>query len=75
MGAIFMSENTSSGTRTRHDDVDTRYYFVRELVEGKVVEIIFVKSAENKADGFTKNVTTEIYESHLGDYVWDKSMI
>ena len=73
MGAIFMSENSSSGTRTRH--IDTRWHFVRELVEGKVVEIIFVKSADNFADGFTKNVSTEIHESHASEYVWDRSEV
>jgi hypothetical protein len=71
MGAIFMTENSSSGTRTRH--IDTRWHFVRELVEGKVVEIVFVRSADNVADGFNKNVSVEIHESHVGDYVWDKS--
>jgi hypothetical protein len=73
MGAIFMTENSSSGTRTRH--VDTRWHFVRELVEGKVVEIVFVKSADNVADGFTKNVSTEVHETHAGEYVWDRSEI
>jgi hypothetical protein len=71
MGAIFMTENSSSGTRTRH--IDTRWHFVRELVEGKVVEIIFVKSAENTSDGFTKNISGDLFEAHSGDYVWDKS--
>jgi hypothetical protein len=31
IGAIFMSENASTGFRTRH--VDTRYHFVREFVD------------------------------------------
>ena len=35
MGAIFMSENASSGIRTRH--MDTRYHFVREQVSDKIV--------------------------------------
>jgi hypothetical protein len=73
MGAIFMTENTSSGTRTRH--IDTRWHFVRELVEDKVLEIVFVKSADNKSDGFTKNVSGDIHEAHVGDYVWDKTEV
>jgi hypothetical protein len=71
MGAFYMTENSSSGTRTRH--IDTRWHFVRKLVEGKVVEIVFVKSAENTADGFTKNISGDLFEAHSGDYVWDKS--
>jgi len=70
MGAIFMSENASSGVRTRH--VDTRYHFVREQVADKIVEIVFVKTDENKADGFTKNIKSEVFEKHRKDFVWDK---
>jgi len=70
MGAIFMSENASSGIRTRH--VDTRYHFVREQVAEKIVEIIFVRTEDNKADGFTKNVKGEVFEKHSKDFVWDK---
>ena len=73
MGAIFMSENSSSGGRTRH--IDTRYHFVRELVEDKVLEVIFVKSAENKADGFTKNLTVELGDKHNKSMVWNKSEV
>jgi len=68
MGAIFMSENASSGIRTRH--VDTRYHFVREQVADKIVEIIFVRTDDNKADGFTKNVKGEVFERHSRDFVW-----
>ena len=67
MGAIFMSENSTSGIRTRH--IDTQYHFVCELVEGKIVEIIFVKTEDSLADGFTKNMNGEIYEAHTPDYV------
>ena len=31
VGAIFMAENVSTSVRTRH--VDTRYHFVREMIE------------------------------------------
>ena len=71
MGAVFMSENASSGSRTRH--IDTRWHFVRELVDDGKIEIVFVRSGENTADGFTKNIKGEINESHVGDYVWDRA--
>jgi hypothetical protein len=38
-----------------------------------VVKIIFVKSADNKSDGFTKNISGDLFEAHSKDYVWDKS--
>jgi hypothetical protein len=51
VGAIFMSENVSTSSRTKH--VDTRYHFVREFVEEGFVKIIFVRSEDNISDPFT----------------------
>ena len=52
-----------------------RWHFVRELVEDKFVEVIFVKSEENKSDGFTKNLSGELFGSHVGEFVWDKRSV
>ena len=62
MGAIFMSGNASSSARTRH--VDTRWHFVRELQDQGAIEVVFVKTDENLADGYTKNIGSETYERH-----------
>jgi hypothetical protein len=51
IGAIFMSENTSTGFRTQH--VDTRYHFVREFIEDGFIKVEFVHSVENDSDSFT----------------------
>jgi hypothetical protein len=40
VGAIFKSENASTGVRTRH--VDTRYHFVQEFIEDGFIKIEFV---------------------------------
>jgi hypothetical protein len=34
-----------------------------------VIKIIFVKSLENKADIFTKNVNGEIYKEHIENFI------
>jgi hypothetical protein len=73
MGAVFMTANPSSGSRTRH--VDTRWHFVRELAQEGLVEILFVRTDQNWSDGQTKNVTGEVYEAHSGHYIMDKSEI
>jgi hypothetical protein len=70
VGAIFMTENASTTSRTKH--VDIRYHFVREFVEEGFLKIIFVKSTENLADGFTKNVNHETYSRHIESYVSEK---
>ena len=70
VGAIFMTENVSTSSRTKH--VDIRYHFVREFVEEGFLKIIFVKTVENVADGFTKNIHGDAYRRHLGSYVMHK---
>ena len=67
--AMFMAQNSSSGVRTRH--VDTRYHYIRENVEDGIIKIEFVRSMENDSDIFTKNVTQEIYEKHVRNFLED----
>jgi hypothetical protein len=62
IGALFMSQNSSTGVRSRH--VNTRSHFIRENVDDGIVKVEFVKSTENDSDIFTKNVSHEIYEKH-----------
>jgi hypothetical protein len=71
IGAMFMAQNSSSGVRTRH--VDTRYHYIRENVEDGIIKIEFVKSMENNSDIFTKNVTQEIYEKHVKNFLEDST--
>lgn len=67
VGAIFMAENVTTSARTRH--VDVRYHFVREFVEEGFIKIIFVRTTENTADIFTKNVTGDLNEKHTGSFL------
>jgi hypothetical protein len=48
IGALFMSQNSSTGVRSRH--VDNRYHFFRENVDDGIVKVEFVKSSENDSD-------------------------
>jgi hypothetical protein len=61
VGGIFMAENMPTSMRTHH--VDVRYHFVREFVEDGFIKIIFVRTTENNADIFTKNMTGESYDN------------
>jgi hypothetical protein len=47
-GALFMSQNSSTGVRTRH--VDTRCHFIRENQEDGIIKVEFVKSVDNDSD-------------------------
>ncbi len=62
-----MSENVLTSSRTKH--TDTMYHFVREFVEDGFIRIIFVRTTENKADIFTKNVTGELYDTHTKSFL------
>jgi hypothetical protein len=67
VGAIFIAENASATSRTKH--IDVRYHFIRELIEDGTIKIVFVKSENNKADMFTKNVSGDIYDRHKRDFI------
>lgn len=73
VGAMFMTENATTQNRTRH--VDIRYHFVREFVEEGFIKIIFVRSKENDADIFTKNVTGELYDKHMKKFIMEKKEV
>jgi hypothetical protein len=72
IGAICMSENASTGFRTRH--VDTRYHFVREFIEDGFIKIEFVRSVENDSDIFSKNVNQELYAKHTKKFLEDNGV-
>ena len=63
VGAMFLVENATTTQRTRH--IDIRYKWVSEFIENRDVEIVFVKTAENDADIFTKNVSGDLNKRHV----------
>jgi hypothetical protein len=54
IGAIFLAANRIASNRIKH--VDTRYHFVRDLIESNLIKVFFVPSDKNVADIFTKNL-------------------
>jgi hypothetical protein len=65
VGAIFMTENATATARTKH--VGARYHY--EFVIDGLIKVIFVRSADNISDMFAKNVFSELYQKHKGDYI------
>ena len=66
VGAIFLAHNTKTSHRTKH--IDTRYHFVCKYVEDNMLKIMFVKSAENHANPYTKNVGEESFKKNAEVY-------
>jgi hypothetical protein len=58
---------SSSGLRTRH--IDIRYHYVRDNLEGGIINIEFFKSVKNNSDVFTKNLSQEIYDKHVTKFL------
>ena len=49
---ITLSKNTGHHNCTKH--IDTRYHFIRECVEDKRIEIVFIQTEDQLADMLTK---------------------
>ena len=62
IGAIFMSQNVTATSRTKH--VDIRGKYVKEYSEDGVIKIMFVSSGDNDADILTKNLASDLYSKH-----------
>ena len=57
--AIWLANNSSVSERTKH--VDLSAHSVRDVIKDQVIEIYFVKSAENDSDIMTKNQQGQHY--------------
>ena len=68
-----MSKNTSTSGRTKH--VDICYWYMNEMVIDRFLKIIFVKTKENAADIFTKNVTSEVYRTLAKSFLSERSSL
>jgi hypothetical protein len=61
LGAKYLSANPVFHERTKHIEVD--YHFVRERVIRKLLQIDFVPTGDQVADGFTKATTVRLLEN------------
>jgi hypothetical protein len=52
MGATYLSANPIFHARTKHIEID--FHFVRERVAQKMLDIKFISTHDQVADGFTK---------------------
>ena len=72
VGAIFIAYNSKNIGQTKH--ISVKHHVIREYVVDAIVKIKFVRSEENLADPFTKNVSRDSYLKHSAKYlkVWKR---
>ena len=61
LGAKYLSSNPIFHARTKHIEVD--FHFVRERVLQKLLEIEYVPTGDQVADGFTKALSVRLLEN------------
>ena len=59
IGTINLAKNQVLSNMTKH--IRIRYHFVREYIKDGIIKIIFVRSKDNDADIFTKNLPKELF--------------
>jgi hypothetical protein len=65
LSAINISKNPIQHSRTKH--IDIQHYFIRDLVEEKVVTLEHVDTEEQLADIFTKALDAKQFENLRGN--------
>jgi hypothetical protein len=58
-GAIDLAHDPVQHARSKH--IDRRYFHIRELIDDKVVKMIYVKSADNRANWLTKPLPKDVF--------------
>ena len=71
IGSMYLGNKSKLSQRTKY--IDVKHHFVREYIKKGLIKIVFVKSEENDADIWTKNVKQETYDKHTSKFM--KEMI
>jgi hypothetical protein len=71
VGPIFLSGNCTTSVRTRH--ISTRAHFSREMILDAYLTVKFYRLRDMVADGFSKNITGDLYDYHRSSYLLSSS--
>lgn len=61
--AIKVSKNAESSKRLKH--VDIRYHFIKEKIEDKVIDVQYVATQNQVADGLTKPLNAPLFQKFV----------
>jgi hypothetical protein len=60
--AIAITKSPQHHERTKH--IDIRYHFVRDELEAKTIELVYIPTMENVADTMTKALGKNLFNQH-----------
>lgn len=66
-GSLKLAKNPHNHSRTKH--IDVRHHFVRDLIEDKVINVIFCPTEQNTADLLTKALPPPLFDSHVRNMI------
>ena len=67
-GTVDLNNNWTVGRRTCH--ISVKHFFLRDLKESSDFSIMWLLSAQNTSDIFTKNLDGPTFANHAGTYVF-----
>ncbi len=60
--AIAIAKADTVPKRSKH--IEVRYHYIRSLIQRGLIQLRYVRSADNVADFFTKGLTKDVFEKH-----------
>ncbi len=66
-GSLKLAKNPHNHSRTKH--IDVRHHFVRELIEDKIVNVIYCPTKQNTADLLTKALPPPLFSTHARNMI------
>ena len=70
MGAVFMSNNVTTSSSTKHVDIQRK--FTGGFVQGRVIVVRFVRTEDNGSDIMTENLGSLLHHRHAKKLVSEK---
>ena len=69
IGAIEMLDLKTNKCHTKH--IDTRYHWIREFIDNNLVKVKYVKSKDDIANIFTKNLPVKLHKKYSEKLISD----